>query len=168
MTKKKRAIQIATIILIILTLNFLKIINLTYASSNNENAKNINSAYIYQTGDCGQLLRYKGITVKVSYVEYQNNGVCYPAYCMDKTKPGAETEPYEVSVKELIKDLELWKIIINGYPYKSFEQLGVANKEEAFTATKQAIYCYIHKNNPNDYTAIGKAGERTLNALKGL
>ncbi len=168
MTKKKRAIQIATIILIILTLNFLKIINLTYASSNNENAKNINSAYIYQTGDCGQLLRYKGITVKVSYVEYQNNGVCYPAYCMDKTKPGAETEPYEVSVKELIKDLELWKIIINGYPYKSFEQLGVANKEEAFTATKQAIYCYIHKNNPNDYTAIGKAGERTLNALKGI
>lgn len=55
--------------------------------------------------------------------------------------------------------------MINGYPYKTIEELGVANKEEAFTATKQAIYCYIHSNNPNDYEAIGEAGVRTLNAM---
>ncbi len=43
-----------------------------------------------------------------------------------------------------------------------------ANKEEAFTATKHAIYSYIHGNNPNDYTAIGEAGVRTLKALKQI
>ena len=42
------------------------------------------------------------------------------------------------------------------------------NKQEAFTATKQAIYCYIHGNNPNDYQSIGEAGQRTLNALNKI
>lgn len=56
-------------------------------------------------------------------------------------------------------------MIINGYPYKSIEELGVANKEEAFTATKQAIYCYIHGNKLADYQGIGEAGARTLNAM---
>lgn len=55
--------------------------------------------------------------------------------------------------------------MVNGYPYKSIEELGVANKEEAFTATKQAIYCYIHGNNPADYEGIGEAGKRTLDAM---
>ena len=88
---------------------------------------------------------------------------------MDKTKPGVdENSPYTVSIQDMINDVELWKIIINGYPYKSIEQLGVANKEEAFTATKQAIYCYIHGNNPDDYSPIGDAGNRTLNALKNI
>ena len=68
-------------------------------------------------------------------------------------------------MQDAIKDVGLWRIIINGYPYKSLEELGVANKEEAFTATKQAVYCYIHGNQLQDYEAIGEAGERTLNAM---
>lgn len=62
----------------------------------------------------------------------------------------------------------LWRYVINGYPYKTLEELGCANKEEAFTATKQAIYCYIHGNRVEDYSPIGEAGERTLNALKQI
>ena len=72
---------------------------------------------------------------------------------------------YDVSVEEAIKDVNLWRILINGYPYKTIEELGVANKEEAFTATKQAVYTYIHGNQLSDYEAIGDAGIRTLNAL---
>ena len=68
-------------------------------------------------------------------------------------------------MKEAIKDVGLWRVIINGYPYKSVEELGVANKEEAFTATKQAVYCYIHGNRLEDYEGIGEAGQRTLNAI---
>ena len=75
---------------------------------------------------------------------------------------------YFVSVNEAITDVNLWRIIINGYPYKSIQELGCNNKQEAFTATKQAIYCYIHGNNPNDYQAIGEAGQRTLNALNKI
>ncbi len=68
----------------------------------------------------------------------------------------------------MIQDVGLWRRIVNGYPYKSIQELGVANKEEAFTATKQAIYCYIHGNNPDDYDAIGEAGARTLQAMKNI
>ena len=68
----------------------------------------------------------------------------------------------------MVQDVGLWRVIVNGYPYKSIQELGVANKEEAFTATKQAVYCYIHGNNPDDYEPIGEAGQRTLNALKTI
>ena len=131
-------------------------------------AENINSAYIYSTGDCGSLLIYRGITVKTSYVQYDYNGISYPVYCMDKTKLGAGENPYVVSIQSMVQDVGLWRVIVNGYPYKSINELGVANKEEAFTATKQAVYCYIHGNNPEDYAPIGEAGQRTLNALKTI
>lgn len=158
MKKKKSKIKKVLIILAIFIMNGLGFMNAVYATS-------MDSANLYAIADCGQLLKYKGVVVKVSYVQYSYNGVDYPAYCLDKTKPGVETQSYSVSVQEAIKDVGLWRRIINGYPYKSIEELGVANKEEAFTATKQAIYCYIHGNNPNDYEAIGEAGQRTLNAI---
>ena len=162
--RKNKLISIAKKIGVALTLLSLNIAGVCSIV----NAKTINSAYIYSIGDCGSLLTYKGVPVKVSYVEYTENGVHYPAYCMDKTKPGAETEPYTVSIDEAINDVGLWRRIINGYPYKTIQELGVASKEEAFTATKQAIYCYIHKNNINDYGPIGEAGTRTLNAMKKI
>lgn len=68
----------------------------------------------------------------------------------------------------MVQDVGLWRRIINGYPYKSIGELGVANKEEAFTATKQAVYCYVHGNNPDSYGAIGEAGARTLQAMKNI
>lgn len=68
-------------------------------------------------------------------------------------------------MQEAIKDVGLWRVIINGYPYKTIEELGVDNKEEAFTATKQAVYSYIHGNKLEDYEGIGEAGNRTLRAM---
>ena len=62
-------------------------------------AESINSANIYKVGNCGNLLTYNGVNVEVSYVEYNHSGISYPAYCLDKTKPGVETVPYEVSVQ---------------------------------------------------------------------
>ncbi len=128
----------------------------------------INEANIYKSTDCGTLLAYNGIPVITSYVEYNYLGVGFPAYCLDKTKNGAETGAYSVSVNSLIQDVKLWRIMISGYPYKSLSELGVHTKEEAFTATKHAIYCYIHGNDVNSYSAVGEAGQRTLNALKQI
>lgn len=158
MKKLKKLFIITGVVFIILVLQFCVFYNSVVATQ-------LDSANIYMVGDCGSLLKYKGVEVKVSYVQYTDGGVNYPAYCLDKTKPGAENGAYTVSVNSMIQDVGLWRRIINGYPYKSIEELGVANKEEAFTATKQAIYCYIHENNPADYTPIGEAGERTLRAM---
>ena len=155
---RKNIITKAMAVVSMLILSALGFINSVYAT-------NINTANIYAVRDCGNLLTYKGTPVKVTYVEYINEGNHYPAYCMDKTKVGAETNSYNVSIEGAVNDVGLWRRIINGYPYKSIQELGVANEQEAFTATKQAIYCYIHGNNPSDYGAIGEAGQRTLNAM---
>lgn len=158
----KKIITKAIFILLILILNALVFLNSSYAATAIKNAK------VFCIGDCGSLLKYKGSIVKVSYVVYEDNGIQYPAYCMDRSKPGAEQGEYTVSINDLVTDVGLWRRVINGYPYKSLQQLGVSTKEEAFTATKQAIYCYIHGNNPNDYEGIGEAGSRTLNAMKKI
>lgn len=157
----KKIITKISLIILILILNGLVFLNSTYAET-------IKNAKVFCIGDCGSLLKYKGSIVKVSYIVYDNNGVQYPAYCLDKTKPGAEQGEYTVNVNNLVTDVGLWRRVINGYPYKTLQELGVANKEEAFTATKQAIYCYVHGNNPNDYEGIGEAGNRTLNAMKKI
>lgn len=132
-------------------------------------AVDLNATDIISGGNCGSLLIYKGIYIKTYYAYYTKDGVNYPAYCLDKTKHGVNDElSYSVSVQSAISDVKLWRIIINGYPYKTIEQLGCSNKEEAFSATKQAIYCYIHGNGPNGYTGIGEAGNRTVRAIKQI
>lgn len=161
MKKIKKILTKIGVAVSILILNFLMFFNTVTAST-------INDAHIYSIGDCGELLKYKGIVVKSNYVQYTKDNVSYPAYCLDKTKTGADNEGYSVSVQEAIQDVGLWRVIINGYPYKTIEELGVANKEEAFLATKQAIYCYIHENKLSDYEAIGEAGQRTLKAMEKI
>lgn len=157
--KIKNKMKKLFIILGIFFINGLVFINSVYASS-------MSSANLYSIEDCGQLLKYKGNIIKVSYVQYSHDGVDYPAYCMNPNKPGVETQSYSVSVQEAVNDVGLWRRVINGYPYKTIEELGVVNKEEAFVATKQAIYCYLYGNSIDDYEAIGEAGERTLRAMR--
>lgn len=136
---------------------------------NSVKATQLNAANIFSEGECGSLLIYKGIVVKAYYAQYIENGVSYPAYCLDKTKAGVNTGfSYSVTIDNAITDVGLWRVVTNGYPYKTLQELGCNTKEEAFTATKQAVYCYIHGNNPDDYRPIGEAGQRTLNALKQI
>ena len=80
MYKIKKGAKVVCIIFAIITLNFLSFTNSVIAS-------NIDAANVYAVGDCGSLLRYKGIVVKTTYIEYKNDGKVYPAYCLDKTKP---------------------------------------------------------------------------------
>ena len=79
----KNKIKKVFILISSLIMSFLGFTNIVYA-------KNIDSAHIYLVGDCGSLLTYKGAPIKVSYVEYTEGGVHYPAYCLDAAKPGAE------------------------------------------------------------------------------
>ncbi len=134
---------------------------------NSVNAIDINSANIISGGDCGSLLIYRGIVVKAYYAQYTKDGISYPAYCLDKTKRESMIK-YLIRYlyKNAISDVKLWRIIINGYPYKTIGELGCSNKEEAFTATKQAIYCYIHGNNPNDYRPIGRGWTTYIKCFK--
>ena len=132
-------------------------------------AANLSNEKVYEIDYCDKVLKYRGVARGAVYVVYEDNGKQYPAYCINPERIGVgETDSYDVSVNGYITDVILWRIITNGYPYKTLGELGVANEKEAYLATKQAIYCYLDNRNVNEYSGIGEAGARTLNALKQI
>ncbi len=143
----------------ILIMNGLGFINAVYAMQTA-------SVNLYTIGSCGELLKYKGEVIKSNYIQSTQDGVQYPVYGINQLKQEGEFINHSVTIKESIKEVGLWRRIINGYPYKSIDELGVNNKLEAFIATEQAIFCYLQGRDLNDFEAIGEAGERTLRAMK--
>lgn len=131
---------------------------------------NINQVFAFEIGAkqivckgvCETLLTYQGTPIKTSFVLYEEHGVQYPAYCLDRTLPGAEQGSYIVNGSSKLQDVNVWRAIINGYPYKSLAELGAANDGEAFTATKQAVYTMLYNRDVSEYGPVDSdAGRRT-------
>jgi len=129
-----------------------------------------NSVELYATHRYGNLLVREGIDLTTIYIVYQKDGIEYPSYCLQLELDGAtEDFSYSVNTDTLITDMEIWRTVVNGYPYKTPEELGCATKEEAYLATRQAIYCAVYDRDPDSYGALGgEAGARTLNAMKSI
>ena len=129
----------------------------------------IDTAYIYANKKTEGLLMWKGLKIHTHLAVYKKDAKEYPAYCMNRELPGVEIgRSQTVDVKKLVNNVMVWRTIINGYPYKSISELGCNTEEEAYLATKQAVYCMLTNRDVNEYSAIGEAGERTLNALKTI
>ena len=155
-----RRIIASTLLLIVLISTFY--INYAYAFE-------IKDREVYSKGECERLLTYKGIKVITSYVVYNDNGVEYPAYCLDVTKPGAETGNYILHGGSKVTDVNVWRAVTNGYPYKSVSELGAANEGEAYTATKHAIYSILYNRDISEYGPIDSdAGRRTYEIYKNI
>ena len=129
-----------------------------------------NTTTLYATHRYGNLLERNGVDLTCIYIVHNQNGVEYPAYCLNLELDGAtEDFSYDVNIDNQLTNMEIWRTVINGYPYKTPEELGCATKEEAYLATRQAVYCAVYGRDPNSYHALGgAAGERTLNALKQI
>jgi TQXA domain-containing protein len=157
--------KILAITLILITCVYTSVAHATFS---------IDKAGIYSKGNCPYLLRNRetGGLIIVAKAFYKNNGKEYPAYCLNVELSGVgAVEGYDVTVDEVVTNPLVWRVIKNGYPYQSLETLGVASEEEAFTATKQAVYCVLYNNDKNDfykYEPVGEAGKRTLNAMKQI
>ena len=159
----KKKLKIMTVTLLIIILNFAILVNTVQAVDGG-------SINIYTKGYFKRIIRYNGIVVKTAHAVYEENGKEYPVYCLNKDLHGVGDyiATYDVTNQGKITDLNLWRVIINGYPYKSIEQLGVIDEGEAYTATKQAIYCYIYNREANEYTGVGDAGNRVINAMNRI
>ena len=156
---KKVIYKIITLMILIIILNAMLNFNISKADT-------ISSADLYSIEQFNNLLTYNGIPITCTFVVYQSGGVEYPAYCMDKNLPGVgENGAYSVDTSSLITNVLLWNVITNGYPYKTYQELGCDNAEQAYLATKQAAYCIVCGNDPNGYTPISTEGQNCLNAL---
>ena len=156
--KKKISIIVALIVMII---------NLIPMKINA--AVPIDSAYIYATKKTDGLLKWNGLYIHTHMAVYKKDGKEYPAYCMNRELSGVEIGfSQTVDVKNVIGNVMVWRAIINGYPYKTISQLGCQSEEEAYLATKQAVYCMLTNRDVNEYSAVGESGQRTLNALRQI
>lgn len=102
-----------------------------------------------------------------------------PAYCINPTTKGV---PQSVNPGESIKyianeassDPKIMGIIANGYPHKGLSELKLDNKQQAYYATKMALWCYLIDDwsidrltlNPSLSGAEKERGEKILAAAK--
>lgn len=122
-------------------------------------ATEISEANIQDRGKVEQHLQYWNedqgawYYVTTTYTTYSVNGKEYPAYCLNREYAGVgELDGYTVDVDtdvtSVLGNAQVWRTVINGFPYKSASQLGLANDLEAFQATKQAVYCALYGFDP--------------------
>ena len=159
----KKTLKIISVVLLITILNFAVLINTVQAVEGGQ----IN---IYTKGYFKRIIRNNGIVIKTAHAVYKENGKEYPVYCLNRELHGVGDyiATYDVTNQGKITDLGLWRVIINGYPYKTPEQLGTQDEGEAYTATKQAIYCYIYNTGTESYSGVGEAGNRVINAMNTI
>ena len=126
----------------------------------------IESADLYSKGVYSDYLHFGNVGIVFNYVVYSKDGAEYPAYCLNKDLDGVTSScTYSVGTEELLTNVKVWRAIINGYPYKTAEELGCNTNEEAFIATKQAVYCMLYDRNAEEYNAYDEREQRVLNAL---
>ena len=138
---------------------------------------NLNKAYIEKIGKADYHLKYyKEDKDKYTYVicsivgYYDENDNFNPTYCMNKNLVGAEEESYYVKVNNLLKNDKVWRVIKNGYPFKSAEELGLSDEYDAFAVTKFAVYCILGQSKLEYFKAEEDDDEAVamLEALKNL
>jgi len=150
MKKVKKKVGIIMIILLLLSSYLTPLINAV-------NAFSVSNAYIYSVKDPEYHLQYWNESknawyyIITTYVGYTGeDGKFYPAYCLNADRHGVgEEAPYTVTVTEAIQNPEVWRVLYNGFPYKTPSELGVENDYDAFCATKQAVYCVLYGYNPS-------------------
>lgn len=135
----------------------------------------LNSADLVKIGNAEQHLQYyrenRGYSTPIicSIVGYYGeNGAFFPTYCMNKDLPGAETTEYSVDINSLINNDAVWRVVKNGYPYKTAAEMGLSDDFDAYAVTKFAVYCVLGESELSNYSAIDSVGEQMMNVLNYL
>ncbi|MCI8636607.1 MAG: Cys-Gln thioester bond-forming surface protein, partial [Clostridia bacterium] len=132
---------------------------------------------IVSLGECGNDLKYtnsEGVTMEVltHYVVYNENGKQYPAYCLNVNLHGVDdNDSYGVEVgdmSQIANNQAVWRVLLNGFPYKSATEMGLDNDYQAFAVTKQAVYSVLDGRDTNRYFGTTDAGNRMANKIREL
>ena len=83
-----------------------------------------------------------------NYVDSNGKEKEIPAYCVDPNIKGvpqsvAAGESIRYKAEEIGTDPKAVGIVANGYPTRGLGELKLENKEQAYYATKMALWCYI-------------------------
>lgn len=148
----------------------LAIIFIFFLISNKVNAETIGNTKYLQRAEKGYYTIQKWNGSNWIYVTYSrttyidDNGITRIAYCVNPDLKGigyisGEVVGYDVEIKNLLSDNKLWRALVNGYPYNSPESMGVENDDDAYLATKMAIYAIMRGNTENDIRTLYRPGK---------
>ncbi|MCI9403659.1 MAG: Cys-Gln thioester bond-forming surface protein [Oscillospiraceae bacterium] len=175
--------RLATFLLAVITALSL-IPTVAFAASSEQEA--LGEIDIYSGGDAYSYLSINGSVQTFLYTYYNYvsaNGQVkeIPAYCVNPNLYGVpqtveKGESIKYIANEKASDPKVMGIIANGYPCRSLAELKLDNKEQAYYATKAALWCYIIPNwninsmkiNPSLTGDEKVRGEKILAAAKDI
>lgn len=155
-------------------------------------AANIGETKDLERGDLGYYCVQKWDGSKWIYLTYNQtfytdtDGQKYIAYCLSPGLPGVgyvsgEKESYQVKIDKMLDNDVIWRVLKNGYPNKSIDELGVETADDAYFATMQAINAILRGYsveqarelytpgqfaiNGESYDDVQRRGNKTLNAM---
>lgn len=114
-------------------------------------------------------IRYRGIgQLNYMYFYKDYNNVEHKAFCLNLGIKGAEEGDYGVDVNQIISDPKVASILISGSPYKSLDELGLNNEDEASFATQFAVWAYLETLDLNAITPYSVGNENVVNAIRKI
>ncbi|MBR2787349.1 MAG: Cys-Gln thioester bond-forming surface protein [Clostridia bacterium] len=158
-------------------------------------AANIGESKDLERGELGYYCVQKWNGSSWIYLTYNQtfytdtDGQKYIAYCLSPGLPGVgyvagEQETYQVKINEIMNNNVVWRVLKNGYPNKSVEELGLETADDAYFATMQAINAILRGYSleqakelysPGQFAINGESlediqrrGNKTLNVMYNL
>ena len=126
---------------------------------------------IHYRVDDNSYIIYNNIRQRNTEYFYTQDGEEYTAYCIDLGLNGAEYGQdghYVVNANNKVEDRVLNNIILNCYPYKSVEELGLATVDEAKFASQFAIWCYTSKLNLDIMKPVDSEYSRVDSCIRNI
>lgn len=176
--------RILSLFLVLLTIVGMLAVPAGATSTLDEAMKEVN---VYARNDDLNWLTMNG-SVKTQHYTYYNYVSVQtgqtkeiPAYCVDPRLYGVpalveEGTAIQYSAESTVNDPKVCDIIANGYPHMDLATLGLNSVEEAYYATKTALWVYLLGNwsldglgiNPKLTGADKEAAQRVLQATKDI
>lgn len=134
-------------------------------------SQNYGKYRIFAYEESNRYIKYRNVPQRIPEYYYLNkNSVKLPAYCMNLGMIGAEkiSGGYEVAANEAINDNIVNNIILNGYPYKTIEQLGLQTESQARYATQFAIWAKLNNLDLNSIVPMEPQYQNVIDAIKNI
>ena len=156
--------------IIVLTLMMI-VFNISYNKASANNTNDFGRYHVYSYNESFRYIKYKNLPQRIHEYYYINNeSKILPAYCMNLGLGGAETIDggYDVDAEKFIDDNVVNSIVLNGYPYKTVNELGVDNESQARYATQFAIWIKLNNLDINQIVPMEDQYLKVVQAIKNI
>lgn len=106
------------------------------------------------------------------YTYYIKDGIEYPAYCVNEHLDGAyEHGNYDVVADTVTTNSKIWRAIKMGYGFRTPQEMGLDTPDQAYLATRFAIYCIVAGDDvavDDRYLANDETGIKIISAMKEI